>query len=148
MGHLAPMGPVYQPGARPGNAVAMSAGLATLRELERQDGWSRLEESGREIEKALRAVLERAPFPARVVRVGSLLWMSLKPGDSPRSADALEPGVATRCAPVFHALLRDGVRLAPSAYEAGFLSLAHAGEHINRLCSSLARALEENVVPA
>jgi len=142
MSQLAPVGPVYQAGTLSGNAVAMSAGLATLRELEYQGGWSLLEVIGRSLADALRPVLDAAPFPVRLVRVGSLFWLSLQDGEPPRSAEAIEPAAAQRYTPLFHSLLDDGVVLAPSAYEAGFLSLAHTAAHITRLRDALERALE------
>ena len=92
MKHLAPLGGVYQAGTLSGNAVAMSAGLAALRALEREDGWRRLEETGRQLEALLAPVLARAPFGASFVRSGSLFWLSLQGGPAPRSAEAIDPG--------------------------------------------------------
>jgi glutamate-1-semialdehyde 2,1-aminomutase len=148
MRHLAPEGPVYQAGTLSGNAVAMAAGLATLRVLERERGWSRLEEAGRSLEELLAPVLAAAPFPARLVRLGSLFWMSLQPGEPPRAAAAIDQGAAALYTPIFHALLDAGVALAPSAYEAGFLSLAHERRHLERLRDALEAALQSNVVRA
>jgi glutamate-1-semialdehyde 2,1-aminomutase len=148
MRHLAPEGRVYQAGTLSGNAVAMTAGLTTLRVLEREHGWSRLEETGRALEELLAPVLAAAPFPARLVRLGSLFWMSLQPGEPPRAAAAIDPGAASRYAPLFHALLADGVALAPSAYEAGFLSLAHQRPHLERLRDALEDAFQSSVAHA
>ena len=145
MRHLAPEGPVYQAGTLSGNAAAMTAGLTTLRMLERDDGWTRLEATGRALEALLAPVLATAPFPARLVRLGSLFWMSLQAGEPPRSAEKIDPVAAARYAPIFHALLTDGVALAPSAYEAGFLSLAHEPAHLERMRCALSRALTHPV---
>ena len=141
MRQLAPLGRVYQAGTLSGNAVAMAAGLATLRTLEREDGWRRLEETGRRLETLLAPVIARAPFGARLVRAGSLFWLSLQDGPAPRSAEAIDAAAAGRYRPIFHALLDDGVALAPSAFEAGFLSLAHTPAHLERLRDTLAAAL-------
>ncbi|GMV10466.1 MAG: glutamate-1-semialdehyde 2,1-aminomutase [Gemmatimonadota bacterium] len=141
MRQLAPEGPVYQAGTLSGNAVAMSAGLATLRVLERENGWARLEETGRTLDAMIRPVLARAPFPASFARLGSLFWMSLQPGEPPRSAERVESAAAERYRPVFHALLEAGVAIAPSAYEVGFLSLAHGEAHLARLRDALEGAL-------
>lgn len=138
MRHLAPLGGVYQAGTLSGNAVAMAAGLATLRTLERVNGWAHLEGTGRELERLLAPVLESAPFEAQFVRQGSLFWISLQGGPAPRSADAIDPRAADRYRPVFHALLDAGIALAPSAFEAGFLSLAHTPAHLERLRDALA----------
>jgi glutamate-1-semialdehyde 2,1-aminomutase len=148
MSQLAPLGSVYQAGTLSGNAVAMSAGLATLRELEKQDGWSRLEAIGHSLADALRPVLDAAPFPVRLVRAGSLFWLSLQDGEPPRSAEAIAPSAAKRYTPLFHSLLDDGVMLAPSAYEAGFLSLAHTAAHIARLRDGVERAVAVSAVAA
>jgi glutamate-1-semialdehyde 2,1-aminomutase len=116
--------------------------------LEREHGWSRLEETGRALEELLAPVLAAAPFPARLVRLGSLFWMSLQPGEPPRAAAAIDPRAASRYTPLFHALLADGVALAPSAYEAGFLSLAHQRPHLERLRDALEDAFQSSVAHA
>jgi len=140
MRHLAPLGGVYQAGTLSGNAVAMAAGLAALRTLERENGWRRLDETGRQLEQLLTPVLARAPYSAQLVRAGSLFWMSLQDGAAPRSAEAIDPAAAERYRPLFHALLDGGIALAPSAFEAGFLSLAHTPAHLERLRDALAAA--------
>ena len=140
MKHLAPLGGVYQAGTLSGNAVAMAAGLAQLRTLERQDGWNRLEQTGRKLESLIKPVLARAPFGATFVRQGSLFWISLQDGPAPRSAEAIDPAAAERYRPIFHALLDEGIALAPSAFESGFLSLAHKDAHLERLRDALAGA--------
>ena len=139
MDHLAPEGDVYQAGTLSGNPLAMAAGLATLDVLEREDGLTRLEHLGRFLEERLTPILEAGGLPARLVRVGSIFWLSLQEGEAPRRADAIEPAAATRYRELFHGLLSRGVALAPSAFEVGFLSLAHEEEHVERL----AHALEE-----
>ena len=141
MAHLAPEGRVYQAGTLSGNPVAMAAGLATLGVLEAEDGWTRLEELGRALEERLAGVLAEAPFPARLVRQGSIFWMSLQEGDPPRSAEAIAPGGANHYRALFHGLLSRGVTLAPSAFEVGFLSLAHTEAHLDRLAEALADSL-------
>ena len=137
MRHLAPEGDVYQAGTLSGNPVAMAAGVATLAILEREQAWTRLEELGRHLEEALAPVLAAAPFPVRLVRQGSLFWMSLQAGVPPRRADAIDPGAAALYKAIFHGLLARGIALAPSAYEVGFLSLAHSRENLDRLAAAL-----------
>ncbi|MEA3245125.1 MAG: glutamate-1-semialdehyde 2,1-aminomutase [Gemmatimonadota bacterium] len=137
MQHLAPLGGVYQAGTLSGNAVAMTAGLTTLRILERDNGWQRLDGTGAALEAALTPVLAAAPMPAQCVRLGSLFWIALQAAAAPRSAETIDTAAADRYRPVFHGLLARGIALAPSAYEAGFLSLAHAPGHIARLADGL-----------
>jgi glutamate-1-semialdehyde 2,1-aminomutase len=142
MRHLAPDGEAYQAGTLSGNPVAMAAGIATLDALERQDGWRELEERGAALERLLRPVVARAPFPLHVVRSGSLVWLSLHEQDAPRVAAALPPQATERFAKLFHAMLARGVYLPPSAYEVCFLSLAHGEEHLSQFASALASALD------
>jgi glutamate-1-semialdehyde 2,1-aminomutase len=141
MEHLAPLGGVYQAGTLSGNPVAMAAGLATLRVLERDGAWARLEALGAMLERTLAPVLAASPIPAQLVRQGSLFWLALQEGEAPRAAEALDGAAASRYAALFHALLRSGILLAPSAYEVGFLSLAHEVEHLERFAGALASAL-------
>jgi len=141
--HLAPLGPVYQAGTLSGNPVAMTAGLKTLEVLENEDGWAKLERLGQALEARLSPVLAKAPWPARLVRIGSIFWMSLQAGDPPRAAECIEPAAAERFKPIFHGLLARGVCIAPSAYEVGFLSLAHEEAHLDRLATALGEALAE-----
>ena len=141
MSHLAPLGGVYQAGTLSGNPVAMAAGLATLRVLERDGVWQRLEERGAELERLLRPVLAAAPLAVSLVRVGSIFWLSLQAGPPPRSAEAIAPQAATAYRAIFHALLERGIALAPSAYEVGFLSAAHGTDDLVRLAAELPAAL-------
>ena len=141
MAHLAPLGPVYQAGTLSGNPLAMASGLTTLRILDREDGWSKLEELGSYLDATLGQVLASSPSPARLVREGSVFWMSLQDGEAPRSAEAIDSGAAERYNVLFHGLLRAGINIAPSAYEVGFLSLAHSRSDIDRLAAAVEESL-------
>jgi glutamate-1-semialdehyde 2,1-aminomutase len=142
MQRLAPEGNVYQAGTLSGNPVAMAAGLATLRVLERDDAFHRLESIGALLESSIQERLARTPVSASFVRVGSVFWLCLQPGAPPRSAESIDPEAAVRYRHVFHHLLSRGQSMAPSAYEVGFLSLAHEPEHIEGLVGAIADALE------
>ena len=141
MAHLAPLGDTYQAGTLSGNPVAMSAGLATLAVLEREDGWSRLETLGATLEALLVPLLARAPFPVHLVRVGSLFWLSFHEAGAPRTAAPLAPRESERFAALFHAMLERGVYLPPSGYEACFLSLAHSSADVARFAQALRESL-------
>jgi glutamate-1-semialdehyde 2,1-aminomutase len=143
MSQLAPLGPVYQAGTLSGNPVAMAAGLETLRVLAAEDGWSRLEEAGRRLETGVRDVLHRTAAPVSFVRHGSVFWLAMQPGDPPRRYDAIRPESAERYARFHGAMLERGVYLAPSAYEVGFLSLAHREADIGATVEALTAALAE-----
>lgn len=141
MARLAPDGDTYQAGTLSGNPVAMAAGLATLDVLERDSGWQRLEARGAELERLIEPVLARAPWPVKLVRVGSLFWMSLHAGGAPRTAAALTEPESRRFAALFHAMLDRGVYLPPSAYEACFLSLAHSSADLEEFAAALEASL-------
>ena len=141
MARLAPDGDTYQAGTLSGNPVAMASGIATLDVLAAEDGWQRLETLGRHLERLLQPVLQEAPFPMHLVRLGSLFWLSLHESAAPRAAATLPPRALERFAALFHAMLAEGIYLPPSAYEACFLSLAHTAADLERLAQSLRRVL-------
>jgi glutamate-1-semialdehyde 2,1-aminomutase len=143
MSRLAPDGDTYQAGTLSGNPVAMAAGLATLSVLEREQGWARLESLGEACERLLAPVVARAPFPLTIVRLGSLVWLSLASEPSPRHAVTLSAQSSERFARLFHAMLARGIYLPPSPYEVCFLSLAHDVEHLERFAAALADALAQ-----
>jgi glutamate-1-semialdehyde 2,1-aminomutase len=141
MQHLSPEGGVYQAGTLSGNPVAMTAGLTTLRVLQKEDGWKRLEALGAYLEQRLTSVLEEAPLDATLVRLGSMFWIAWNTKVPPRSAEALDANAAQVYAGIFHSLLDQGIALAPSAFEIAFLSLAHTRRDIDRLAEGLRAAL-------
>ncbi|HXS79728.1 MAG TPA: glutamate-1-semialdehyde 2,1-aminomutase [Gammaproteobacteria bacterium] len=141
MKHLAPEGGVYQAGTLSGNPVAMTAGLTTLRVLQREDGWKRLEALGAYLEQELTSALAEAPLDAKLVRLGSMFWIAWNAREAPRSAEALDANAAKVYAGIFHSLLDQGIALAPSAFEIAFLSLAHTRRDIDRLAEGLRVAL-------
>ncbi len=143
MEHLSPLGPVYQAGTLSGNPVAMAAGLATLEVLERGDGWRRLEALGARLETGTRAAIAEVSAPVGFVRAGSLFWFAMQPGAPPRRFDLVSREGAPAYARLHRALLDRGVYLAPSAFEVGFLSLAHTEADIDLTVSAVTEALGE-----
>jgi glutamate-1-semialdehyde 2,1-aminomutase len=141
MKHLSPDGGVYQAGTLSGNPVAMTAGLTTLRVLQKEDGWKRLEALGAYLGETLTSALEEAPVDAKLVRLGSMFWIAWNAREIPRSAEALDPKAAEVYARIFHSLLDQGIALAPSAFEIAFLSLAHTRRDIDRLAEGLRAAV-------
>ncbi|WP_428100961.1 glutamate-1-semialdehyde 2,1-aminomutase [Candidatus Rariloculus sp.] len=141
MRELAPEGSVYQAGTLSGNPVAMTAGLATLGVLREADGWHRLEELGRHLEQVLGEALRESPCRASLARLGSIFWIALFASTPPRAAEAVAPASGEAYASIFHSLLAQGIALAPSAYEVGFLSLAHTTADVDRLGEGLSAAL-------
>jgi glutamate-1-semialdehyde 2,1-aminomutase len=143
MSELAPAGGVYQAGTLSGNPVAMAAGLATLKVLEHEDGWLRLDELGRHLENQLQAVIDESGAEAAVARIGSIFWLALGSRELPRAASALSADAGAAYAPVFRALLDQGIALAPSAFEVGFVSLVHSIPELDRLAAALLEALSD-----
>jgi len=125
MDQLSPEGPVYQAGTLSGNPLALAAGLAQLRELERLDGWSRLEKLGAMFEGHVRDALDRAGLRFQFQRIGSMfcLYFTEQPV---RDLATAQTSDRARFGRYFHACLERGVYFAPSQYEAGFISLAHS----------------------
>jgi glutamate-1-semialdehyde 2,1-aminomutase len=142
MDRLAPDGPVYQAGTLSGNPLAMAAGLAQLGELERLDGWGRLEAIGSRFEASTRATLKQLGLPWTFHRIGSMFCLYFCEGPVRNLADAKRSDTA-RFARFFHACLDRGVYFAPSQFEAGFLSLAHDDAAIDRTCEIVAAVLRE-----
>ena len=129
MNHVAPLGAVYQAGTLSGNPLAVAAGLATLTRLRDRDVYSRLEALGSELERGLRAGAERARVPLTVNRVGSMLTGFFCDGPVTDYASAKHSDTK-RYARYFHGMLERGVFLAPSQFEAAFVSLAHTDADI------------------
>ena len=141
MRHLSPEGSVYQAGTLSGNPVAMTAGCTTLSLLEELDVWSALETLGRHLDSRMHDLAQRSAAPMTYQRTGSLFWFCLQVGDAPRASGEITPASAERYRVVFQALLEQGIYLAPSAYEVGFLSLAHTSRDVDRLVDALGPAV-------
>ena len=140
MDQLSPDGPVYQAGTLSGNPLAMAAGLAQLRELDRVNGWAKLEEIGAEFENATRAALRRAGRDYVFQRIGSMFCLYFTSGEVWNLADAQRSDRAA-FGRYFHHCLEAGVYFAPSQFEAGFLSLAHTSDDLSRTAEVVAAAL-------
>jgi glutamate-1-semialdehyde 2,1-aminomutase len=131
MDRIAPEGDVYQAGTLAGNPLAMRAGIAMLKALRAEGVYPRLEAAGARLEKGLQRALEESGLPGRTSRVGSLLTLFFSTQEpvnwgSVASADVKRYGV------FFHRMLERGVYLAPSQFEALFVSLAHTDDIIDR----------------
>lgn len=137
---LSPDGPVYQAGTLSGNPLAMAAGLAQLRELERVNGWAKLEEIGAEFEAGTRAALKKAGKDYVFQRIGSMFCLYFTSGEVHNLADAYRSDKAA-FGRFFHACLDGGVYFAPSQFEAGFLSLAHTSADLARTAEVATKAL-------
>ena len=142
MDQLAPDGPVYQAGTLSGNPVAMAAGLATLEIIAQPDTHATLQTRTDQLVDGLRAAAtahDIALETAAVTGMFGLFFTAAGPVHNHAAACACD---AERYARFFHAMLEEGIYLAPSSYESGFLSLAHTTADIDRTIAAAERALE------
>ncbi len=137
---VAPLGPVYQAGTLSGNPLAMAAGIAGLQLLEELNPYPRLDELGRQLRDAVLAACRAKGIPVQVPQCGSMFSIFFTPTPVRDYATALN-GDAKLFGRFFHACLARGVYLAPSAYEAGFISTAHDGAAIAKACDVLAESI-------
>jgi glutamate-1-semialdehyde 2,1-aminomutase len=142
MDHLAPIGPVYQAGTLSGNPVAMEAGIAMLTELGHPGIYEELERKGALLEAGLRGAAETAAVPVQVNRIGSLatVFFSDKPVTDWDSANRCD---TAQFSAWFGRMLERGFAIAPSQFEALFLSLAHTDAEIDSFISAAADVLKE-----
>lgn len=142
MDYLAPVGPVYQAGTLSGNPLAMAAGLAALDELQTTKPYGYLDSLGAQLESGLREAARAAGVPLCVQRLGSMFCAYFTEGPVHNLADALKSDL-TRFAKFFHGMLQEGIYLAPSQFEAGFLSTAHTPQDIERTVQAAAKVLRQ-----
>jgi len=142
MDQLSPDGPVYQAGTLSGNPLAMAAGLAQLRELERINGWKLLEKFGAQFEKLARDAIAEGKIDITFHRVGSMFCLFFASGPIVDLAGAQRSDLKM-FAKFFRACLKRGVYFAPSQFETGFVSTAHTQENIERTSVVLREALAE-----
>ncbi|MGA1128776.1 MAG: aminotransferase class III-fold pyridoxal phosphate-dependent enzyme, partial [Chthoniobacterales bacterium] len=140
MDHLSPDGPVYQAGTLSGNPLAMAAGLAQLRELERVEAWTRLEQLGAQLEQAVRNALEAAGKNYAFHRLGSMFCLFFTEGPVQNLAAAKQADTKA-FAKFFHYCLDHGVYFAPSQFETGFISTAHTADEVTRTAEVATEAL-------
>jgi glutamate-1-semialdehyde 2,1-aminomutase len=140
MSRLAPLGPVYQAGTLAGNPLAMSAGLATLKIIDDTPGFYReLDRKGALLENGLRANLKEAGIPGLINRIGSLMTLFFTEEKKVNSYQTAVKSDTERYARYFKLSLENGIYLAPSQFEAAFVSHAHTDNDIDiALQSSLA----------
>jgi len=141
MSKVAPLGAVYQAGTLSGNPLAVAAGLATLRALEDAAAYDRLERLGALFERGISEAAAAAGIPVTVNRVGSMLTAFFSDGPVTDYASARRADTA-RYARFFHGMLDRGVFLAPSQFEAAFVSLAHSEQDLQMASRACREAME------
>ncbi|MGH7455245.1 MAG: glutamate-1-semialdehyde 2,1-aminomutase, partial [bacterium] len=140
MEKLAPLGPVYQAGTLSGNPVAMAAGAATLRLLKKPGTYERLEALGKKLAEGLSQVAKKNGIPVFQTRADSMLCNFFAAREVVDYDTALTADTQ-RYNRYFHGMLERGIYLAPSQFEASFVSLAHAEKEIEQTIAAANEAL-------
>ena len=132
MNHIAPDGPVYQAGTLSGNPVAMSAGLTTLNLISSPNFFEELTAITNTLVNGLQEVADAASIPFTTNAVGGMFGLFFSEADSVSSFDQVMNCNQERFNTFFRGMLEKGVYLAPSSFEAGFVSKAHTNEDIEK----------------
>jgi glutamate-1-semialdehyde 2,1-aminomutase len=140
MEHIAPLGPIYQAGTLSGNPLAMRAGLATLPKLEAPGFYEDVNRKTQRLAEGLRSALKESKIPGEVNVAGSLLTIFFADGPIRNYADAKKSDSAL-FAKFFHHMLSRGIFIAPSQYEALFISAAHTDADIDRAIAAAHESL-------
>jgi len=143
MEQVSPLGPMYQAGTLSGNPLAVAAGTAGLTELKRPGAYDRLETLSRKLTEGLSEVFARMNVPGTINRVGSMFTGFFTAGPVATFAQVEQSDVAQHRR-FFHAMLENGVYLAPSQFEAGFVSLAHTEAEIEHTIAAAEAALKDS----
>jgi len=141
MNHVAPLGPVYQAGTLAGNPLAMRAGIAALKQLTKPGIYEQMEQLAQGLVIGLRAELAAAGIAAQINAVGSLATVFFAPGPVGNYSDAKRSDTK-RYARFFREMLARGIFLAPSQFEAAFLSAAHTSADIDKTLAAARDALQ------
>jgi glutamate-1-semialdehyde 2,1-aminomutase len=142
MEHIAPHGPVYQAGTLSGNPVAMAAGIATLMQLKKPGFYENLDKKADLLATGLEKAAEKAGVNARVDRAGSMLGLFFTDRDVKNFEDAKTSDLDIFAA-YYKGMLEKGIYLAPSQFEALFVSAAHETEHIDKTIEAAEEVLKK-----
>jgi glutamate-1-semialdehyde 2,1-aminomutase len=139
MASIAPDGPVYQAGTLSGNPVAMAAGLATLEQLDQPGFYESLGARTQQLTIGLATAASDAGIPLSVEQAGGMFGFIFTDDAPVRTFAQVSAANTERFKTFFHGMLAEGVYLAPSAYEAGFVSAAHGDEEIAKTLDAARR---------
>ncbi len=142
MEKVAPIGPIYQAGTLSGNPLAMTAGIETLKLLSKPGVYKMLEKSSAELEQGLREAAREAGIPVTINRVGSM-FTSFFTDQKVKDFASAKTSDTARFGNFFRAILKNGINLAPSQFEAAFLSLAHTRSDIAKTIEAARKSLKD-----
>ena len=141
MEHIAPQGPVYQAGTLSGNPVAMAAGIATLMQLKKPGFYEELDKKADLLVTGLKKVAEKAGVNVSIDRAGSMVGLFFTDRDVKNFEDAKTCDLDMFSA-YYNGMLEKGIYLAPSQFEALFVSAAHEAEHIDKTIEAAEEVIE------
>ena len=136
MDHIAPDGPVYQAGTLSGNPVAMAAGLETLRLISEPGFFQAVTDKTMYLTTHIKAAADRHGIPLCTQHVGAMLGLFFTPREAVRSFTEVMECDVEKFNAYFHGMMDAGIYLAPSAFEAGFVSMAHSQEDLDATVSA------------
>ena len=142
MSQVSPQGSVYQAGTLSGNPVAMAAGIATLEQIQKDGFYEALDQKAEQLLSGLEKAAQKAAIPVQAQRVGSMLGFFFN--DRPvNNFDDAKTSNLERFSAFYNGMRREGVYIAPSQFEALFVSAAHETEHIEATLKAAERVLFE-----
>jgi glutamate-1-semialdehyde 2,1-aminomutase len=142
MDYLAPTGPVYQAGTLSGNPVAMAAGLAALKEISKPGVYQQLNAQTEKLTDGIVALAKEQGIGMTANRVGSMFGLFFTEADQVCRFSDVQQCNGERFNQFFHGMLNEGVYLAPSSFETGFMSLAHSDSDIESTLNAAAKVLK------
>ena len=143
MEHIAPLGPVYQAGTLSGNPIAMAAGLKTLELISEPGFHEALSTTTRELLGGMQALADKYGVPFTTTQAGGMFGLFFTEQNSINGFADVMACDADKFSRFFHGMLEQGVYLAPSAFEAGFVSIKHGDEEIDKTLSAMEAVLPE-----
>ena len=142
MASIAPDGPVYQAGTLSGNPVAMAAGLKTLELIDDDRFWEDLGAKTQKLVDGLAAAASEAGIPVAVENQGGMFGLVFTNAGPVRSYAQVAAADVERFKRFFHGMLDEGIYMAPSAFEAGFVSIAHSDDDLHQTVAAAAKVLD------
>ena len=142
MASIAPDGPVYQAGTLSGNPVAMAAGLKTLELIDDDEFWTSLTAKTRKLVDGIAAAAGDANIPISVECEGGMFGLVFTDAGPVRSYAQVAAADVDRFTKFFHGMLAAGIYLAPSAFEAGFVSAAHSDDDLVETIAAAAKVFK------
>lgn len=141
MSHVAPDGPVYQAGTLSANPVAMSAGIATLKQLLKPDFYTEQSAKTAAFCDHIQSHVDEKEYPLHMVHIGSIFWFAFSK-ERIISADQIDPTGMEKFKIMHHELLQRNIYLGPSGYEVGFISAAHTKEDLQKAAETICEVID------